>query len=589
MSDGDLSANTAGDAGARTSRPHHDPASTTRSRLAVPPLVLTIFSFAAVAVAYGPLLVEFGQNLWAKPYYQHFPYILLASGALFTQRVRDLSNPVSGTSRWTVAAYVLAWLILLVAYLIPSPLLAAVSIVLLLGGWLYALTRRLGWSFPVGPWLLLWLVIPPPAGLDYRLIATLQRTSSGLASRALDLLAVNHLMDGNALVLPSKELFVDEACSGIVSVISIVACAAIYAVWRQRATPHTLLLMTLAAGWATLLNVVRITVIAASDVWYQLDLTEGLPHTLVALVAFSLALLALVASDWLLQALLAEVEARRQELTGEPLRFGLPLVRLWDSIANADQVNPALRTKPARWERKSAYGAGLSLGLLPVLAFAGLSVTQFTQLPAADGAVPIASTLNTAVFVERLTSGVLPDRLAGLTLTNIEHERRGSEAGFGENSVIHTYKSDAGKSYRVSCDFAFQGRWHELSVCYRGIGWRLNSSEVCLLADASTGEEAVKHDTKRLELTKPDGTAAFVTYCAAFTNGEPIEALEELSYLGVVASRFWKPETPIGRTSFQSQVLVSRPEEVTDLDREVAAQLLRTAHQEFVKAAQEAR
>ena len=83
-------------------------------------------------------------------------------------------------------------------------------------------------------------------------------------------------------MLPSKQLFVDEACSGIVSVISIVACAAIFGVWRRRRALHTILMMAAAAGWAMLLNVVRITSIALAEVWYKLDWTEGTPHTLIA-------------------------------------------------------------------------------------------------------------------------------------------------------------------------------------------------------------------------------------------------------------------------------------------------------------------
>ncbi|MCB0058959.1 MAG: hypothetical protein KDE45_18105, partial [Caldilineaceae bacterium] len=42
-----------------------------------------------VLVAYGPLLAEFGANLWSRPYYQHFPYVLLAAGYLIWRAMHD--------------------------------------------------------------------------------------------------------------------------------------------------------------------------------------------------------------------------------------------------------------------------------------------------------------------------------------------------------------------------------------------------------------------------------------------------------------------------------------------------------------------
>ena len=66
----------------------------------------------------------------------------------------------------------------------------------------------------------------------------------------------------------------DEACSGIVSLMSIVAVGAIYCVWRRYSLLRTVCLLVVGIGWAFVSNVFRILVIAVADSWYGLDLAE---------------------------------------------------------------------------------------------------------------------------------------------------------------------------------------------------------------------------------------------------------------------------------------------------------------------------
>lgn len=541
-------------------------------------ILLAVASLLAIGVAYGPLMVAFGQDLWGKAHYQHFPFVLLAAALLFTYRLRasrstEEPRPVS----WLpYTAYAVAWLLLCLAHYLPSPLFAAVSLVILLGGWGLSFARQTGAAFPVGPWMLLWLVIPPPLGMDGHLMTFLQHNSSRLSSYALDLLGINHLMDGNALVLQDKQLFVDEACSGIISVISIVSCAAMYGVWRRRTATHTILMMVLAAGWASLLNVVRIGSIALAWVRAGIDWSEGISHTALGLAIFAASLLLLVATDWFLKAALAEIAPRWDKLTSEPIGIGAGLVSLWDWLGspNEEEPGPQARVSPI-WAKGLAAA---SIGLAPTLAFAGLGASQFL-LP--TEALLGGSMISPERFATDLQQDLLPAALDDLTLISTEYESRTATSVFGQHSVVYEYADQHGLRYLVSCDFLFTGGWHELATCYTGIGWRVDAREVF----SSTPDSGIEpYEYAQMDLTKPDGRLALVTYTACTVDGGHIRPTR-FNLADRLLNAFRRRSKSSGiRQSFQAQVLVEQSTGLNEANRETSRRLLEVAEKRFVKS-----
>ena len=75
---------------------------------------------------------------------------------------------------------------------------------------------------------MLWLLVPLPFRWDVRLVFALQDWSSRAASLMLDFWGVDHLLAGHILELPHQQFLVEEACSGIQSLFSLLAFAAIY-------------------------------------------------------------------------------------------------------------------------------------------------------------------------------------------------------------------------------------------------------------------------------------------------------------------------------------------------------------------------
>ena len=181
----------------------------------------------------------------------------------------DLSVSPAMRPTWSIRLIQFAaFLILLFALAIRSPWCAMVSLIVLMASTFLRISGVRKVVNLWGIWLLLWLMVPAPFNLDQKLITKLQIVSSRLSSFVLDAIGIQHLMEGNTLWLPAKQLFVDEACSGIISMLSIVACAVIYAVFKNRSPLHLVLLALASIAWATLLNVLRISTIAyALDAW----------------------------------------------------------------------------------------------------------------------------------------------------------------------------------------------------------------------------------------------------------------------------------------------------------------------------------
>src|SRR5690606_6026824 len=131
---------------------------------------------------------EFGQWQWSRPHYQFFPFVLAAVTGLLGYRWRhaERRTRVASAGWWTIVPVTASWLVLLGAMLVHSPLLAAVSLVMLSAAGCDAIARRWQVRYLWGIWALLLLVLPLPLGLDQRLIRFLQLFSSRLSSVALD-------------------------------------------------------------------------------------------------------------------------------------------------------------------------------------------------------------------------------------------------------------------------------------------------------------------------------------------------------------------------------------------------------------------
>jgi len=151
-------------------------------------------------------------------------------------------------------------------------------------------------AFPLG---LLILMIPIPGVLYNQITFPLQLFASQVAAWALDLIGVPVLREGNVLVLPSQELSVVEACSGIRSLLSLTFLSLVYA-WFFDTKPWM--------RWALLASTIPIAILAnagrvtLTGIMSEInpELAHGLMHTASGWVIFMIALVFLVITHQLI-------------------------------------------------------------------------------------------------------------------------------------------------------------------------------------------------------------------------------------------------------------------------------------------------
>jgi exosortase len=136
--------------------------------------------------------------------------------------------------------------------------LARISIVMLLGGLIWTLAGRPMLRELRFPLLVLLLAIPLPKVVYNQITFPLQILASRLASAALPLFGVPVMRDGNIIQLPSMQLEVAEACSGIRSLMSLFTAAIFYGYFLEPSVKRRILLALAALPIAVFANGARI-------------------------------------------------------------------------------------------------------------------------------------------------------------------------------------------------------------------------------------------------------------------------------------------------------------------------------------------
>lgn len=476
-------------------------------------------------IAFAPLMYFHLLGLWAEEYYQYFPFVLGAVGWFMWDRWKHAEPTTDSRFQnglfWT---FLVGGLCLLAfATLIWSPWLASFAFVLVMGAAALQVYRQHGRiTNQFGIWCLLWLLVPIPLQFDQRFVVRLQQVSARLSGQVLDILRIDHLMSGTVLQLPDKQFFVDEACSGIVSVMSVIAAGAIFVVWRNRTLLHSIAVLMSGIVWAVVMNVGRITVIAIAHAWWDIDLSTGWQHDALGLVLFSLTFISLVSTDSLLSFLgdpIARPIAEREAPKNSLVRFWNRLVTLFDpkaSLLGASGTSAAAPEVIADQSLDDASTSGLSSRFVTVvcsvcLVLAGLQAFTLSR-GYRDPETPVQ-------LAKSIDTDLLPDEIGEWEKVSFESIERESGNEFGNFSKQFLYRHKSTDiTTTVSLDFPYRGGWHELSVCYRNFGWPMKERTVTPIP---LGDETWHVINANYE--KSDGQFGFLAFSGTNGTGDLLE------------------------------------------------------------------
>lgn len=398
-------------------------------------------------LAFGPLLLVQGQWLWNSPQYQFFPLFLAALAWLSWRRTRQLGPLQPGRPLLFLLAAVPILSLQAMAGLGFSGWTSQLAATLLLPVLAYGLGGRPLCVRLLPAWLCLAAILPLPLGSDQQLVTALQFETSRWGGFVLDALGVLHLRHGNIIELPGATFFVEEACSGINSLRTIFACVLLYLVWARPRFMRGLWLLLSSLACVLFTNLVRVVGITLATTRLEIPLGSGWRHELFGALLFVTALALILSGERLFCAL-------------TPLSWSVPR----PALPELGQT-----TWPAR-ERLPLASPVFALALVAVL---GLAL--YASLPQQSLARARLPEPELESFPE-LGGDALATSYEGWQRRGYRTHQRGEDTIFGQFSQTWHYEADV-RQVNVSLDYPFVS-WHELSICYRAVGWTEGAREV---------------------------------------------------------------------------------------------------------------
>ncbi|HZP47485.1 MAG TPA: exosortase/archaeosortase family protein [Vicinamibacterales bacterium] len=257
---------------------------------------------AAVVGSYGRVLKGLAAQ-WASSPDASYGAILAAVAAYLAWRRRRTfasAFEANGPRVLPLAALVAGAAVFIVGQLGADLFLTRLSLVIVLAAAIWFVAGPRAARTMAAPLAFLAMAIPLPDILVNAITLPLQLVASQIAEWTLALAGVPVFRDGNVLALPSTTLEVAEACSGLRSLVSLIAIGVLFA-WVTRASAgRRVALVGLSVPVAIVANGLRIAATGLACESFGPRAASGATHELTGWVTFvgSGALLAAIARAW---------------------------------------------------------------------------------------------------------------------------------------------------------------------------------------------------------------------------------------------------------------------------------------------------
>ena len=541
------------------------------------------FASATVIVLHAMFLWSMGHWLWSREHYQFFPIVLLGSSIFAWYRLQDAKWPEAPSLSLRIIAYSAgAFLLFALASYAKSDWLGTLAAITMLWAAVWyiggkTIARRLR-----GPVYLLLLAVPLPLNLDLQFIIELQKLASAMASRLLDYWGVVHTISGVAIKTVNREFMVEEACSGIHSLFSCITAMAFWAAIFRYGPIRLVLTILQCTGWVLVANSIRVfSVVYARERW-NMDLETGAPHEVLGVATYAGALLLSLSTDQLLRFLVPLHFRNFQADDSKPGRSGI--YGETDATDNGlfDTFRKAI-TAVNRFLNEPRASVKLSRSLVIALIIAGYlpfwGTSAFASLFGKTGTISSDGQFTESI-TEVVPESLLPNKVNEWQLASVQSVNRTPDDPLGTNSVIWTYEGNG-----IRAQFSVDGyypSWHDLSYCYSGLGWKLESA-----SNVNLGKSG--YTATKLLLYKENGDFA-TSYFSCFDSRRKIVQPEEASgsALRVVLNRlrsghFLKQSAaPITPPVFQVQLMVSRQSQILEHEQELLSALFVTLRETVI-------
>lgn len=260
------------------------------------PLLLGLLALAI------PTLASLGETVWSTEAGAHGPIILFTAAWLLWREADSFRKLGKPGAAWLV------WLVLL-----PSLAMYAFSrafdfisleVLGVYGAFVAALYSLYGLRPLLKNWFPMFYLgfcIPPPGWLIDELTAPLKQFISFVSTQLASLVGIPIMQEGVTLYVAQYQLLVEDACSGMNSLVGLTAISLFYIyLLRGSSVRYSILLTLFVIPIAIVGNIIRILILILLTYFFGDEVAQGFLHMAAGITLFAIDLLLVFALDSLL-------------------------------------------------------------------------------------------------------------------------------------------------------------------------------------------------------------------------------------------------------------------------------------------------
>lgn len=250
-------------------------------------LILPVALGLLTIVLFVPVIIPLFRQWMDDANYRHGVAIPFISGLiLWTRRKQFADIDHSGGIVVGYILVIIASCFLVVGTAASEFFTARVSIPIMLIGFSFVLGGREFVRIVRFPLLFLFMMIPLPYIVYYKITFPMQIMSAKLSAALLDLIRIAVVRRGNILVLPNYELEVVAACSGLRSLMTMITLALVISAFSGLTTARKTILVACAIPAAIIANTFRLFVTAVGAYSISAQFADGPLHEISGLIVF---------------------------------------------------------------------------------------------------------------------------------------------------------------------------------------------------------------------------------------------------------------------------------------------------------------
>jgi exosortase len=237
-----------------------------------------------------PMMVS---QWYDDPNYSHGFIVPVIAGYFLYERREELFKAEVSPANAGLLIIIFGLLQLCVGYLAFELYTMRSSFIVILAGMILYFFGSAVFRIMLLPVLYLFFMVPLPYIVYDSVAFPLKQFVAKYSVAILQLLGVVIIREGNVLLLPETTLEVADACSGIRSLVSLLALATAFAVFSQKSTIKRVIMIISAIPIAIFTNGLRVIGTGILAQYWGSKAAEGFFHEFAGLAVFAVALLML--------------------------------------------------------------------------------------------------------------------------------------------------------------------------------------------------------------------------------------------------------------------------------------------------------